>query len=65
MASKTAKVEYFQDEANEWRWRVKARNGRIVAGSLEGYSSRKDAKRAFTTVFQAVSDAFVSEGTDQ
>jgi uncharacterized protein YegP (UPF0339 family) len=42
-------VEYYKDEANEWRWRVIASNGRIVADGGEGYKTKffcaKDIKR--------------------
>ena len=29
------KIEIYQDAAGEWRWRLKARNGRIVAMSVQ------------------------------
>jgi len=32
-----------------WRWRVKARNGKIVADSGEGYAKRGNATRAWNT----------------
>lgn len=38
--------EIYQDAAGEWRWRAKARNGRIVADSAESYTRRRSAKRA-------------------
>lgn len=42
MAKKTGKTEFYRDKRGEWRFRVKASNGRILAGS-EGFSSRKKA----------------------
>jgi C1A family cysteine protease len=33
-------VEYYKDQANEWRWRVIASNGRIVADCGEGYKTK-------------------------
>lgn len=30
-------VELYRDKSANWRWRVKAANGRIVADSSEGY----------------------------
>lgn len=36
----------FRDRAGRWRWRMQARNGRIVADSAEGYTRRSDARRA-------------------
>lgn len=34
-----SKYEFYRDQAGEWRWRLKASNGRIVA-SGEGYKTR-------------------------
>lgn len=33
----------WQDAKGEWRWTLRARNGRIVADSAEGYTSRRAA----------------------
>ena len=33
---------YYRDEKGEWRWRLKAANGRIIADSGEGYKSVSD-----------------------
>ena len=32
----------FKDEAGEWRWHLRASNGRIIADSGEGYRDRGD-----------------------
>jgi uncharacterized protein YegP (UPF0339 family) len=34
--------EFYQDKQNDWRWRRKAVNGRIVGASSEGYRNRTD-----------------------
>lgn len=34
----------------QWRWRLRARNGRIIATSGEGYNNRRDALAAITTI---------------
>ena len=36
------KFEIFKDDVGEWRWRLVARNGRIVADSGEGYKNKAD-----------------------
>lgn len=36
-------VRYYKDSNGEWRWQVKARNGKIVADSAEGYTSKSGA----------------------
>ena len=35
---------YYKDQKGEWRWRLKAANGRIIADSGEGYKSEKECK---------------------
>ena len=44
------KFHIYQDKRGEWRWRLKARNGRIVADSGEGYVRKGGALRAAETV---------------
>ena len=38
------KFTFYRDHKKEWRWRLRARNGRIVAVAGEGYKNRKDAE---------------------
>lgn len=33
----------WQDHKGEWRWTLRARNGRIIADSAESYKSRRHA----------------------
>lgn len=40
------KFELYEDAAGEWRWRLKAKNGRTVADSGEGYRGQGNARRA-------------------
>lgn len=37
------KFVIWQDAKQEWRWTLRARNGRIIADSAEGYKSRRHA----------------------
>ena len=39
------KFHVYQDTKKGWRWRLKARNGRIIADSGEAYKSRAHALR--------------------
>lgn len=48
-------IEVFQDAKGEWRFRVKGRNGEIVATS-EGYTRKDDAKRGFFALRSIVKD---------
>jgi uncharacterized protein YegP (UPF0339 family) len=36
-----SQFDVYLDSAAQWRWRVRATNGRIIADSAEGYSSRQ------------------------
>lgn len=40
------RIEIFQDRAGEWRWRLRAPNGRILADGSEGYSSKPGVRRS-------------------
>lgn len=42
--------ELYQDRADEWRWRLVASNGNIVADSAEGYASKQGAERGIRSV---------------
>ena len=44
-------IEVYQDRAKEWRWRLIAPNGEIIADSNEGYDSKYNANRAAKRVF--------------
>lgn len=43
-------VVFYADRLGEWRWRLMARNGRILADSGEGYRSKRNARRAWDRV---------------
>lgn len=42
--------ELFEDKSGKWRWRLRHRNGNIIADSSESYSSRSAAKAGITSV---------------
>jgi len=50
-----SKFEVFKDDADEWRFRLKANNGKIVAVS-ESYPSIRNAKRGIRAVLDAIED---------
>lgn len=37
-------IEFYEDAANEWRWRARADNDEIVADSGEGYDNLSDCE---------------------
>lgn len=58
---KADKVEIYQDEENEWRWRAKSNNGEIVAESGEGYTGIGHCKEMATEMFPTAVVHIVSE----
>jgi uncharacterized protein YegP (UPF0339 family) len=40
----------YKDAKGEWRWRLKAANGLIIAVSSEGYSSKANCEAAIALV---------------
>lgn len=53
------RFELFVDNAEEWRWRLVAANGEIIADSAEGYVSKQGAKRGIDSVKRVAGDATV------
>src|SRR6185295_14230134 len=53
---------YYQDASGEWRWRLKASNGRILADSGEGYKNKQDCLDDIDRV-KASANAEVKEGS--
>lgn len=53
-----SKIEIFRDTSGEWRWRLKARNGEIVA-SGEGYKTKAGAMRGAAAMQRAAASAMV------
>ncbi|SIR64739.1 hypothetical protein SAMN05421858_3103 [Haladaptatus litoreus] len=49
--------ELYQDAADEWRWRLVASNGNIIADSGEGYASKQGAQRGIRSVKTSAPDA--------
>lgn len=40
-------AELYTDSRNQWRWRIFANNGKVVADSSEGYINRSDCRAIF------------------
>lgn len=58
MSSKPV-FEVYRDNADEWRWRLVASNGNIIADSGEGYKSKQGVRRGIESVKRAVPQANV------
>ncbi|ERJ06190.1 hypothetical protein HLRTI_001819 [Halorhabdus tiamatea SARL4B] len=52
-----ARFEVYRDRADEWRWRLVASNGEIIADSAEGYAAKQGAQRGIESVKRVAGDA--------
>ena len=46
--------QVYKDTKTEWRWRLKAENGKIIADSGEGYINQTDCLYAIKLVQSSV-----------
>jgi uncharacterized protein YegP (UPF0339 family) len=56
-----AKFVIYQDRAGEYRWRLRANNGKTTADSGEGYGSRACARQAADRVRLEVGGADIED----
>jgi amphi-Trp domain-containing protein len=59
-----ARFELYQDRAKEWRWRLRHRNGNIIATSSEGYTRKHNARKGLNSVVQNAPGAVVGEKSE-
>lgn len=50
LRSSQGRFELYLDNAGEWRWRLRHRNGNVIATSGEGYSRRHNAQKGLQSV---------------
>ena len=58
------KFQIYKDRKGEYRWRLRARNGEIIADSNEGYSSKANCKHGIDRVRQQAASAEVEDQTE-
>ncbi len=58
-AAMAGKFEVYQDKADQYRFRLKAGNGREIVASGKSYTTRADAKRGVTAMQTAAAGATV------
>lgn len=56
-----ARFEVFRDQAEEWRWRLRHRNGNIIATSGEGYTRKHNAWKGLQSVVKNAPEAELTE----
>ena len=59
------KFEVYQDKAGEYRWRLKASNGRQIASSGEGYKEHRDCLKGIASIQKNAPDAKIVEEGDK
>lgn len=45
------KIEVYPAADGQWRWRLRAANGKITADGAEGYANESSCKRAVRRLF--------------
>ena len=53
----------YKDAKNEFRWRLKADNNRIIADSAEGYNSKQHCKDAISLLQKSAGGAEIVDQT--
>lgn len=65
MTGQSAHFNVYRDRSRQWRWRLEAANGRIVADSAEGYTRRRDCDRAIAGMLKAAAQAVMAQQAAQ
>ncbi len=58
------KFQIYQDRKGEYRWRLRARNGEIIADGNEGYSSKASCEHGIDLVKEQAASAEVEDQTE-
>lgn len=58
-----AQFELYKDRIDEYRWKFRADNNKIIADSSEGYINKSDCKHGIELVKQQASDAKIVDKT--
>jgi len=57
--------EMYKDTAGEYRWRLRAPNGKIIADSGEGYEQKSGCKNGIASVKENVTKAIIQDLTGE
>lgn len=60
-ADMSAKFELYKDAKGEFRWRLVASNGQMIANSGEGYKSKDSAKSGIESVKKNAASAAIED----
>lgn len=65
MADTPKQFVLYKDNAGEFRWRLFATNGKVIADSGEGYKNRVDCVAGARSVASTASNAGIWDGDNQ
>jgi uncharacterized protein YegP (UPF0339 family) len=60
-----SKFQIYKDRKGEYRWRLRARNGEIIADGNEGYSRKASCKHGIDLVKEQAASAAVEDQTER
>lgn len=60
-----AKFEMYKDKAGEYRWRLKASNGQVIASSGEGYTTKASCQNGIDSVKKNAGGAAIDDQTGE
>lgn len=60
-----ARFEVFRDRGEKWRWRLRHRNGNIIATSGQGYTRKHNALKGLRSVVENTPGAEVTEDSTE
>ena len=60
-----AKFEAYKDRVSNYRWRLRANNGRVVSDSAEGYVNKSDCLAGIAIVKAEAPGAPIDDQTQQ
>lgn len=58
-----ATFQVYKDRSDEFRWRFRSTNGRIIADSAEGYSAKRDCLNGIDIVKREAPNAEIDDQT--
>jgi uncharacterized protein len=63
VAGDKLKFEVYEDNAKQFRWRLKAANGQVIATASEGYKAKADCEKAIDLIKKNAGNAEVADMT--
>ncbi len=58
------KILYYKDKKKEWRWKMQAKNNKILADSAEGYKRRPACEKAAMKIIGDIQAGDIEEVYD-